>query len=253
MRNKTHTHTHNPGNNVIIKLQAITHLIHAECSDIVCVNTEGSSSGHRVLSFWAKDLRGEKSRCSWHQRLELLEKAWLHYSRIALLNEWKKKTACSAAVHHMHLWQEVGTCRLGEIPLGLGQTAGTYKPLWLDQMGRRQHLNPALLLCVWECVCGGEQGWMGGSHPWRQNLTTSCLNTMIQRYQSFYNPIPVETVSTFVYIYCFSAFNQKLRHKSTADECLRVHLKRCKKWKSENQRGLAGSPWVRQGTLGTSE
>lgn len=153
----------------------------------VSILREGSSSGHGALSYRAQDLRGEKGWSSWHQRLELLEKAWLHYSWIALLNEWGKKTTCSAAVHHMHLWQEVGACRLGEIPLGLGQTAGTYKPLWLDRTGRRQHPNPALLLCVWECVWKGTGlNWgVGGSHPWWQNLTTSCLNTMIQRYQSF--------------------------------------------------------------------
>lgn len=61
---------------------------------------------------------------------------------------------------------------------------------------------------------------------------------MIQRYQSFYNPIPVEPISTLVYNYCFSAFNQKLRHKSTVAECLRVHLKRCEKQKRENQGGV---------------
>lgn len=35
--------------------------------------------------------------------------------------EGMREKTCSAVVHHIYLWQEVGTCRLGEIPLGLSQ------------------------------------------------------------------------------------------------------------------------------------
>ena len=142
------------------------------------------------------------------------------------MNEKKKKKKknpeCCTAVHHVHLWQEVGTCRLGEIPLGLSQTAGTYKPLWLEWRGPSQHLNPTLLpqggervwesawACVRVCVCvcvwvgggprvGGLGTIEGVSHPWGQKLTTSCLihnNPKIPSFQSVPVDFPLWPIST---------------------------------------------------------
>lgn len=100
--------------------------------------------------------------------------------------EWmrKKNSECSAAVHHVHLWQEVGTCRLGEMPQGWSQTAGTSVT---RAEGHSQHLIPALLpqggVCQSVCVCGREyedvlqegRGWRR-SNPRGQNSTLSNLN-----------------------------------------------------------------------------
>lgn len=88
--------------------------------------------------------------------------------------EWmrkKKNPECFAAVHHVHLWQEVGTCRVGEIPPGLSQTAGTDEPLWPDG---GDEVSILVQLCchrverVLACVFGFFWEAGGGVHMWNR-------------------------------------------------------------------------------------
>lgn len=166
------------GNNFIIKLQAIR----ARSSQMVCVDAEDSSPAWE-LSYLAKDLRGgKKGWCSWHQRLELLEKAWLHYSWIALLNEWKKRKkkrvlcCCASRALVAGSW----LVQAGR------NTTGFKSNCWHLQTSvtRAKGGEISILIrsccregeCVWErseCVWvygGGEDG--GVSHP---VTSTSCL------------------------------------------------------------------------------
>lgn len=89
-----------------------------------------------------------------------------------------------SSLRHVLLWQEAGTCRLGEIPVGLGQAASPRIQWWLQSTRWKcQHLQPAAQRDV---------------SVWHQSLTLfyqHLKNTTISVYHF------LKFVSTWVYIH----------------------------------------------------